>query len=331
MLTDPPRDVSRPNSVEPAKSSAQPDQRLREFLSHLATDRAASEFTRRNYAHALADFALWHRTERQSSPPWETLERDDFRAYLRHLGRSHLGRAAIHLRFSALRSFYRFLVRRGAVTTSPIRNLALPKLDRRLPRFLTAAQVCALLETPARQWETLRKHADTPGERTELLRDAALLETVYSCGLRVSEVCGLRADDIDWNEQFVRVRGKGRKERHVPIGAPALEAVRRYWVALRSPPVGEMPAFLARPASIEPLSPRSVQVRLKRYLAAAGLDLLVTPHKLRHSFATHLLEAGYDIRTVQELLGHRELSTTMIYTHVLNQGRLGVRSPADDL
>ena len=319
MVADPPRQAAASDAPQPTELAAHPDRRVREFLSHLAADRGASEYTRRNYAHALADFALWHRRERQANPPWNTLERDDFRAYLRHLGRSNLGRAAIRLRFSALRSFYRFLVRRGILAASPIRNLALPKLDKRLPRFLTPEQVVALLESPVREWENQRQHADAPAEHTELLRDAAMLETLYSCGLRVSETCGLRADDIDWNEQFVRVRGKGRKERHVPIGAPALEAVRRYWAALGAPPVGEMPAFLSRCASGAPLSPRAIQARLKRYLAAAGLDLLVTPHKLRHSFATHLLDAGADLRSVQELLGHAHLATTQVYTHLTTE------------
>lgn len=298
---------------------AKPDPHVNEFLLHLATDRAASAFTRRNYAHALAHFAKWHCGERQSTPRWHELERDDFRAYLRHLGRSNLGRAAVHLRFSALRSFYRFLVRRGVVAASPIKNLSLPKLEKRLPRFLTTQQVFALLESPVREWEGLQNQGNRPGKRADLLRDAAMLETIYSCGLRISETCGLRADDINWNEQFLRVRGKGRKERHVPIGAPALEAIRRYWSALGTPPAGEMPAFLAHPNTPAPLSPRAVQARLKHYLAAVELDPLITPHKLRHSFATHMLDAGADLRSVQELLGHAHLATTQVYTHLTTE------------
>jgi len=311
------RSESAPNS------DAHDDPWAREFIVHLATDRAASPFTRRNYSHAIADFIAWFSRERQQSPPWDKLERDDFRAYLRYLGRNNIGRAAVHLRFSALRSFYRFLVRRGYVASSPIRNLALPKLGKRLPQFLSADQVVALLQAPAREWETLQKHGENTKENREkhleLLRDAAILETLYSSGLRISELCGLRADDINWNEQMLRVRGKGKKERHVPIGTPALESIRRYWRELGSPPVGEMPAFLARPNSPSPLSPRIVQMRLKRYLAAVGLDPRITPHKLRHSFATHMLDAGADLRSVQELLGHAHLATTQVYTHMTTE------------
>lgn len=304
-------------------SGAHDDPWAREFVVHLATDRAASPFTRRNYSQAIADFIAWFRRERQQSPQWDKLERDDFRAYLRYLGRNNIGRAAVHLRFSALRSFYRFLVRRGYVASSPIRNLALLKLGKRLPQFLSADQVVALLQAPAREWEALQKHGEKAEEHREkhleLLRDAAILETLYSSGLRISELCGLRADDINWNEQMLRVRGKGKKERHVPIGTPALESIRRYWHQLGSPPVGEMPAFLARQESLAPLSPRIVQLRLKRYLAAAGLDPRITPHKLRHSFATHMLDAGADLRSVQELLGHSHLATTQVYTHMTTE------------
>ena len=292
---------------------------VRAFLDHLATDRGASVYTHRNYAQALADFAAWHRREHQRAPAWDRLERDDFRAYLRYLGRANLSRAVIRLRFSALRSFYRFLVRRGLLNASPVRNLALPKPGQRLPQFLTPEQTVALLTAPLKELEKQRQAADRSVAAAEYWRDAAWLETLYSCGLRVSELCGLRADDIDANEQIVRVRGKGRKERHVPIGTPALEAIRQYWKTLAAPPVGEMPAFLAHENRLEPLSPRAVQARLKRYLALAGLDPHLTPHKLRHSFATHLLDAGADLRSVQELLGHAHLATTQVYTHLTTE------------
>lgn len=295
------------------------DRWVRDFLVHLGADRAASAHTARNYATALKDFIEWYRQEHQQLPSWDKLERDDFRAYLRYLGRSNLGRATIHLRFSALRSFYRFLVRRGHVVTSPIKNLSLPRLGKRLPLFLSREQVVALLRAPAREWEELQKQGGDKNKHIELLRDAAILETLYSSGLRVSELCGLKADDIDWNAQILRVRGKGKKERVVPIGTPALESIRCYWRALDAPPVGQMPVFLARPNSLRPLSPRVVQSRLKRYLVAVGLDPRVTPHKLRHSFATHILDAGADLRSVQELLGHEHLASTQVYTHMTTE------------
>jgi site-specific recombinase XerD len=289
------------------------------FLQHLATDRGASPYTQRNYAQALADLDRWHRDERGAPPPWTALERDDFRSYLRWLGRTGLGRAAIRLRFSALRSFYRFLVRRGHVQSVPIRNLALPKLARRLPRFLTPEQVLALLRAPLTELTRVQASADQPVSAAEFRRDAALLELLYSSGLRIGEICALRVEDLSFDEQLVRVRGKGRKERLVPAGAPALEAIRFYWSSLDAAPSAGMPVFLARETDIEPVYPRLVQLRLKRYLAAAGLDPALTPHKLRHSFATHLLDAGADLRSVQELLGHAHLATTQVYTHLTTE------------
>lgn len=286
------------------------------FLEYLASERGFSVYTQRNYRQALAEFCAWHQRERQQPPRWDTLERDDFRSYLRFLGRNTLSRAAIQLRFSGLRSFYRFLVRRGAATASPIKNLALPRPAKRLPQFLTAQQMLVLLQAPLREISTSEENSRKPIDGTVYYRDAAVLETVYSCGLRVSELCGLTAQDIDWQEQAVRVRGKGKKERLAPIGAPALEAIRLYWSKLPHPPVGAAPVFLATPKKQDGIYPRLVQMRLKRYLKLAGLDPHLTPHKLRHSYATHLLDAGADLRSVQELLGHAHLVTTQVYTHV---------------
>lgn len=285
------------------------------FLKHLATDRGASEYSIRNYRQALEEFAQWHVGERQQPPAWKQLLRDDFRAYLRFLGRQNKGRASIRLRFSALRTFFRFLVRRGELESSPLRNLALPKLEKRIPKFLTRDQMEALLQAPLRELEQLRQ-AGGKDDETAFLRDAAVLEMLYSCGLRVSEVCGLTGEDLHEPDQLVRVRGKGRKERLLPVGQPAMEAVRRYWARLPALPAGPTPVFWRDAQKRLPLTPRTVQQRLKRYLAAAELDPGLTPHKLRHSFATHMLDAGADLRSVQELLGHAHLATTEVYTHV---------------
>jgi integrase/recombinase XerC len=143
-----------------------------------------------------------------------------------------------------------------------------------------------------------------------------VLETIYSCGLRISELCGLVAQDLDWNERLVRVRGKGKKERLVPIGETALAAIKNYWSMLPQTPAGESPVFLAGLDKRTPITPRSLQLRLKKHLAIAGLDPHLTPHKLRHSYATHLLDGGADLRSVQELLGHAHLVTTQVYTHL---------------
>jgi integrase/recombinase XerC len=286
------------------------------FLTHLATDRGASEYTQRNYRAALKEFAAWHAAERQCPPNWPRLERDDFRSYLRFLGRQKLSRAATSLRFSALRTFYKFLVRRGIIEQTPIKNITLPKLEKRLPRFLGKEQMLALLDAPLRELAAQKKHAEKPPNPAPFLRDVAILETIYSCGLRISELCGMQANDIDWNEAVVRVRGKGKKERLIPIGAPALEAIHAYWKSNGHEPAAEFPVFSLEDDAAQAIYPRLVQLNLKKYLALAGLDPKISPHKLRHSYATHLLDAGADLRSVQELLGHAHLVTTQVYTHI---------------
>ncbi len=309
--------MSDSKSNPPASNATFKDPLVAQFLEHLATDRGASIYTQRNYSAALAEFVGWHQDERKSPPDWLHLQRDDFRAYLRFLGRNNLGRAATQLRFSAFRTFYKFLIRRGIAESSPIKNIALPKLPRRLPKYLTRDQMEALLVAPMQPLqEKKEKRRGRPVAASVCFRDVAIIETIYSCGLRVSELCGLRAEDIDWNEQLVRVRGKGKKERVVPIGEPALKAIANYWTLLPHKPVGEDPVFLAEKPEPTPVAPYVLQTRLKKHLATAGLDPALTPHKLRHSYATHLLDAGADLRSVQELLGHAHLVTTQVYTHV---------------
>jgi len=304
-----------------------PDQRglvddrwIKKFLTHLATDRGASVYTQRNYRQALEEFWRWHKEERQSPPAWEKLQRDDFRSFVRFLGRQNLSRAAVQLRFSALRTFYKFLIRHGAVATTPIKGLALPKLVKRLPRYLTAKQMEDLLVAPLKCLIAPKpKSAGRPISVAACYRDVAILETIYSCGLRISELCGLVAGDIDWNEQLVRVRGKGKKERLVPISATALDSIQKYWSLLRQAPSGTASVFVVETKRPAPVSPVNLARRLKKYLALAGLDPGLTPHKLRHSYATHLLDAGADLRSVQELLGHAHLVTTQAYTHVTTE------------
>ncbi len=292
------------------------DREVGAFMTHLTAERGASPYTVRNYSQTLNEFVRWHEEERKVQPSWETLGRDDFRAYLRHLGRSRLSRAATQLRFSALRSFYKFLLRRGVVESLPIKNIAMPKMEKRLPKFLTGPQLEDLLEAPGKELQRLKRDSENAPDPVVFARDEAILETIYSCGLRISELCGLRVSDVAFGEGLARVRGKGRKERQVPIGEPALAAIRKYWATLPAPPAGDEPIFLAAAHRPGPVSARVVQLRLKRYLVAAGLDPKLTPHKLRHSYATHLLDGGADLRSVQELLGHAHLVTTQVYTHV---------------
>jgi integrase/recombinase XerC len=172
---------------------------------------------------------------------------------------------------------------------------------------------------PAPAPPPVRRKAGRPVEPSVPARDVAILETIYSCGLRISELCGLRGEDINWNERLVRVRGKGRKERVVPVGQQALQAIQTYWAGLPRRPAPGEPVFLRSAQLAAPMSPRTLQHRLKHYLALAGLDPALTPHKLRHSYATHLLDAGADLRSVQELLGHAHLTTTQVYTHVTTE------------
>jgi integrase/recombinase XerC len=298
---------------EPRAEVSSQDPLATGFFQHLGTDRGASTYTQRNYRQALTEFAQWHLGERQRPPAWKCLGRDDFRAYLRFLGRKGLGRAGIQLRFSALRTFYKYLIRRGMVEASPIRNLSLPKLGRRLPKFLTVQQMKDLLDAPAKL--AAGASADSSKALT-CVRDVAILETIYSSGLRISELCGLLVQDLDINERVLRVRGKGKKERLVPIGEPAIRAIQDYWKRLPTALSGDEPVFLGKVERRAPVSPRILQMRLKDYLSFAGLDPELTPHKLRHSYATHLLDAGADLRTVQELLGHAHLVTTQVYTHL---------------
>jgi integrase/recombinase XerC len=289
------------------------------FLSHLTVDRGASAYTQRNYRQALLEFTAWHSSERNQAVDWSKATRDDFRAYLRFLGKRSLSRAAIQLRFCALRALYRFLNAQGKVGASPIKNLSLPKKEKRLPKFLTEPQIQQLIEASARLAvpnEQAKESKSSRAEAVNQLRDAAALETIYSSGLRISELCGLRARDIEWSEMVLRVRGKGRKERLTPIGRAALEAISAYWSRLSRPPAGDSPVFFSSPNRLSAVQPRILQLRLKKYLVQAGLDPQLTPHKLRHSFATHLLNAGADLRSVQELLGHQHLSTTQVYTHL---------------
>src|SRR5947207_3512934 len=236
-----PKQSKTPDPVPPAVV----DHWLAKFFQHLATDRGGSVYPQRNYRQALEEFCHWHHDERKQGADWEKLQRDDFRSYLRSLGRHNLGRAAIQLRFCALRTFYKFLIRHGVLTASPIKNLSMPKLAKRLPKFLTAKQMADLLSAPLKLLPP--PDAKDPDKKTAVAchRDVAILETIYSCGLRISELCGLLASDLDWHEQLVRVRGKGKKERLIPIGQPALKAIENYWQLLPQPPSGNAPVFLA--------------------------------------------------------------------------------------
>ena len=303
---------------EPKQNSLSPADWPGQFFRFLSNEKDASVYTQRNYRQALDEFEQWYRDTNESPVRWSELERNDFRLFLRQLGRRELSQAAIRLRFSALNSFYKFLMRRGLVESSPVKDVTLPKPAKRLPQFLPIAQRNALLDAPMRELSakdgTKRKVSQVPS-----LRDRAILETIYSCGLRIGEICRMLAGEIEPDDLVVNVHGKGKKERQVPIGRPAVEAIRLYWERLTKPPALDEPVFFASEKKRSAIYPRLVQLRLKKYLTICGLDPTLTPHKLRHSYATHMLDAGADLRSVQEMLGHANLTTTQVYTHVTTE------------
>lgn len=292
------------------------DKWVSQFLEHLKIERGASPYTQRNYGQTLKEFAAWYRREQNQPLRWKTLQRHHFRTWLRHLSRNTLSRSAIQLRFSALRSFYRYLVKKGELAEIPIKQISLPKASKHLPRFLTIGQMTNLLKAPLVEMRRQTKNASPAPASVPFIRDAAILETIYSCGLRISELCRLLVQDIQWDDQLLRIMGKGKKERRLPIGVPALDSIRYYWQESQHPQLPHLPAFLANPRENTPVYPKLIQLRLKKYLSQSGLDPAITPHKLRHSFATHLLNNGADLRSIQELLGHTNLATTQIYTHL---------------
>ena len=291
-----------------AVSSASPerDEDVAAFLQHFEHGRGASVHTLRNYRQALLEFKARH-PERG----WWELRPADLKGYLYQLAREQkLGPGSVRLRFAALRSFYKHAVREGRLAANPASGLALPKLHRRLPVFLNREQVVDLIEAPRKLWE--KKNRDPRRMPPwQVLRDIAWLELFYSAGLRLSELVGLRHEDLDLRQGTARVLGKGRKERLCPLGGPAVRAIEAYLAAC---PLQGDALFLS--GRDRPINGRTIQLALKRYLAAAGLDARVSPHKLRHSFATHLLDEGADLRSVQELLGHSQVTTTQIYTSV---------------
>jgi site-specific recombinase XerD len=275
------------------------------FFDFQATEKSASPRTLANYRDALAAYKRW-RGERFRG--WREEAADDFRDYLFALMKQGLKRATIRLRFAALRSFYKFLVLRRGLGRSPVAEVLLPKPERGLPVVLSIAQIDELLGIP------LRVTADRKSPPWLPLRDAAILELFYSCGLRISELLALDVKHVDFIGETLRVVGKGSKERMVPVGGPALAAIQRYRQAAA---VTSGPLFLS--TRHRRITQQAVDQLLKKYLKLSSIPFGISPHKLRHSFATHLLDAGADLRSVQALLGHASLSTTQIYTHVTKE------------
>ncbi len=296
------------------------------FLDHLDGERNFSAHTIRSYAADLIQFCRFlgagdledaagdERTV-DDLPPTEELRPGtiqkallaaqplDIRGFLAMMRNSSYSKATIARKLATLRSLYKFLVRTGRVEASPVSVVRTPRQDRRLPKCLDIEDVESLLAAP---------------DASTLLgaRDRAILETIYSAGLRIGELVGLNVEDLNEFSEALRIRGKGKKERLVPLGGKAIEAIEAYML-LRKGAFGDAargPLFVNKFG--RRISGRSIRRKLDKYLLEAGIDVHISPHVLRHSFATHMLNAGADLRSVQEMLGHENLSTTQIYTHL---------------
>jgi integrase/recombinase XerC len=282
------------------------EEALAEFLRHLAIEKNSSVHTVKSYREDLTQALEFfrHKLSGRSLNP-SLLSTRVLRAYLAWLHDQGYAKTTVARRIAAVRSWCRFLCRQGILQVNPADGLRPPRQDKKLPHFLGEDALLRLLEAPA-------------GDSPLGLRDRAILEALYSAGLRVSELTGLNLDDVDLDSGMATVRGKGKRERLALLGPPAIQAL-KLWLEFRLPLAlrrtrPQQALFLNRSGTR--LTSRSVGRLVEKYLAQAGLDPRTSPHTLRHSFATHLLDRGADIRCVQELLGHRSLATTQIYTHV---------------
>lgn len=278
---------------------------IQSFLRHLRIERNCSELTFKAYSDDFESFLEYLRERVDNVPRPEELTINVLRGYVTYLHECEYARSTIARRLACLRSFFKYTTREGITTSNPAKALRTPRAGRKLPHFLTTEQVTKLLEAP-------------PANDPMGLRDRAILETVYSAGLRVAELVSLNLSDWDRGANILRVLGKGKKERIAPIGTFAAKALDR-WLEVRvadqsAPPAERDAMFLNRFG--RRLTTRSIGRMLEKYILVTGLQSITSPHTLRHSFATHLLDGGADLRSVQELLGHKSLTTTQIYTHV---------------
>lgn len=284
------------------------DRYINKFLTYLEIEKNASSHTLLNYHIDLKQLRQF-----LSGKDARQVERLDIRKYLAFLKGTNLQKRTLARKLSTFRSFFKFLLREGYIKANPVGGIFSPKLEKRLPIFLDVNKVARLVESP---------------ERGSLLglRDRAILETLYSTGIRVAELVGLNIGRVDFIGGVVKVYGKGKKERFVPIGDRALRAIRDYLAKERSEKKDTRALFLNK--NYKRLTVRGVQDIVSKYIQRTSLKEKVSPHTLRHSFATHLLDKGADLRSVQELLGHATLSTTQIYTHITTERMKSVYNKA---
>lgn len=273
------------------------------FLKHLRDERRLSAYTVRNYKIALDQFVDWLK----SSNELIHITTMQARSFIIDM-QNNQGRRTLHSRISGLRTFYRYLVKNKFLRKNPFIGLSMPKLEKRLPKFLTEKQIILLLETPKQEYEKQAIDAFA------CAKDTLVLELLYGGGLRVSETANIQYKDIEEENKAIRILGKGNKERLCPIGQKAWESLiyfKNNFARETNPS-----SYILINTSGKPIGVRAIQVLLKKYLRLAGLPMDITPHKIRHSYATHLLNNGMDLRTLQKLLGHNSLSATQVYTHL---------------
>jgi len=273
-----------------------------EFLSYLKHEKRVSNNTLVNYSQGLNAFVDW---AGENFTGWGACSADLFRDYLFELMKQDFARSTVRLRFASLRSFFSYLKKHRYVDVDPLEEVQLPKAERSLPVVISKEQVVELLELP-HQLPLAKQAPDWLP-----YRDVAVMELFYSSGIRLSELVSIDVNDIDFSQGVLKVLGKGNKERLVPVGGLAIKAIHEYRQRAK---VFTEALFINK--ARKRISSRAVNDLLKKYLKASSIDINISAHKLRHSFATHMLDAGADLRMVQEMLGHASLSTTQIYTHV---------------
>ena len=303
--------MGTPQVREPTDSTRDqcfPEEALMDlFAEHLSLERRLSNYTVRNYRHALVNFFAWLRSQVDWQGDLSVISKPFVRSYLVEEQR-RLSRRTLRNHVSGIRMFFKFCMERKLAERNPFLGLTLPKVAKTLPKFLTETQTDLLLSQPIKLIET------DALEPFVAWRDRIVLEILYGGGVRVSELVGLNYGDLDLRRATARVTGKGNKQRLCPVGENAIHCVRHFRSEFAQDSSIDAPLIVNRVG--KRLSVRSVQIMLKKYLRMAGLPDDLTPHKLRHSYATHMLDNGADLRSVQELLGHANLSTTQIYTHV---------------
>lgn len=301
------------------------DKCYQRFISYLRNTKNMSEHTVSSYGIDICQFAALclKKDPLNEDVDWDSVSVYDARNFIVDLQDAELSKTSIQRKLSGLRSFFRYLVRDCRTKNNPFSGLTGPKKQKSLPKYMTVSEVGKLLDAPAVFWRDALASGYARDEASadfQTKRDTAMLEIIYSGGLRISECTGLNMSDIDLYSGVMKIRGKGKKERLGAIGDPAARALRNYLIIRRSmfsDNRPESPVFLNQQGTR--FTDRSFQRNFKLYLTTAGLPADMTPHKLRHSFATHLLDAGADLRSVQELLGHANLSTTQLYTHISSE------------